>query len=149
MKMKLKPVRCAIKIWVKDLFIFVCSMNLHSRVKGKYDFVFDFSAFYLRKKKIPFELQDETHCTFPQQIDDVSRTNKYGNSPHCIYTTQDHLRKFCHCREPPPPPPEDKSWSRRGPPFLISPSNTVLFFLLFTYTHAFKFNYFLYSCIHQ
>ncbi|ROT68187.1 hypothetical protein C7M84_013692 [Penaeus vannamei] len=47
--------------------------------------------------------------TFSVKIDDVSRTNKYGNSPHCIYTTQDHLRKFCHCREPPPPPPEDKS----------------------------------------
>ncbi|XP_064086260.1 uncharacterized protein LOC135201342 isoform X1 [Macrobrachium nipponense] len=47
--------------------------------------------------------------TFSAKIDDVSRTNKYGDQAHCIMKTQDQLRKFCFCREPPPAPPQEKT----------------------------------------
>ncbi|KAG0717944.1 hypothetical protein GWK47_007913 [Chionoecetes opilio] len=45
--------------------------------------------------------------TFSVKMDDVSRTNKYGDQAHCVEKNLDHLRKFCYCREPPPPPPQD------------------------------------------
>ncbi|XP_069166443.1 uncharacterized protein [Procambarus clarkii] len=47
--------------------------------------------------------------TFSLKIEDVSRTNRYYDQPHCIYNTYEQLRKFCYCREPPPAPPHDKS----------------------------------------
>lgn len=42
--------------------------------------------------------------TFSVKMDDVSRTNKYGDQAHCVMKNLDHLRKFCYCREPPPAP---------------------------------------------
>ncbi|KAK8729293.1 hypothetical protein OTU49_008748, partial [Cherax quadricarinatus] len=47
--------------------------------------------------------------TFSVKMEDVSRTNKYGDQPHCVRNSHPHLRKFCYCREPPPPPPHDKT----------------------------------------
>ncbi|XP_042204483.1 uncharacterized protein LOC121854141 isoform X2 [Homarus americanus] len=47
--------------------------------------------------------------TFSVKIEDVSRTNKYGEQAHCIMNTFPNLRKFCFCREPPPPPPPEKT----------------------------------------
>ncbi|XKL66450.1 hypothetical protein PGB90_009870 [Kerria lacca] len=37
------------------------------------------------------------HFTF--QINDVSRTNKYGDDSKCIKATQEQLRKFCFCKK--------------------------------------------------
>ncbi|XP_076069512.1 uncharacterized protein LOC143041483 isoform X2 [Oratosquilla oratoria] len=42
--------------------------------------------------------------SFSVKIDDISRTNKYGNQPHCVVKSFVHLLKFCYCREPPPRP---------------------------------------------
>ncbi|CAL4075692.1 unnamed protein product, partial [Meganyctiphanes norvegica] len=43
--------------------------------------------------------------TFSLKMDDVSRTNRYGDEAHCIYKTDEQLRKYCYCREPAPQPP--------------------------------------------
>ena len=30
---------------------------------------------------------------------DISRTNLYGNQPHCVEKEQPHLRKYCFCKD--------------------------------------------------
>ncbi|XP_071512976.1 uncharacterized protein [Panulirus ornatus] len=47
--------------------------------------------------------------TFSIKMEEVSRTNRYGDQAHCVMQSHAHLAKFCYCREPPPPPPQDKT----------------------------------------